>query len=38
MIIYHASKKRFIDDVFNGRIADEIDKAFVMHLGETYLS
>lgn len=33
MIIYHASKKRFIDDVFNGRIADEIDKAFVMHLG-----
>lgn len=33
MIIYHASKKGFIDDVFNGRIADEIDQAFVTHLG-----
>lgn len=33
MIIYHASKKGFIEDVFNGRIADEIDQAFVTHLG-----
>ncbi len=33
MIIYHASKKGFVDDVFNGRIADEIDRAFVTHLG-----
>lgn len=33
MIVYHASKKGFIEDVFNGRIADEIDHAFVMHLG-----
>lgn len=33
MIIYHASKKGFVDDVFNGRIADEIDQAFVTHLG-----
>lgn len=33
MIIYHASKKEFIEDVFNGRIADEIDNAFFIHLG-----
>lgn len=33
MIVYHASKKGFIDDVFNGRIADEIDQAFLTHLG-----
>lgn len=33
MIIYHASKKGFIEDVFNGRIADEVDQAFVTHLG-----
>lgn len=33
MIVYHASKKRFIDDVFNGTIADDIDNAFVMYLG-----
>lgn len=33
MIVYHASKKGFIDDVFNGSIADEIDHAFVAHLG-----
>ena len=33
MIVYHASKKGFIDDVFYGRIADEIDHAFVTHLG-----
>ena len=33
MIIYHASKKSFIEDVFYGRIADEIDHAFVAHLG-----
>lgn len=33
MIVYHASKKRFLDDVFNGTIADDIDNAFVVHLG-----
>lgn len=33
MIIYHASKKGFINDVFNGTIADEIDNAFFTHLG-----
>lgn len=33
MIVYHASKKGFIKDVFNGNIADEIDHAFVTHLG-----
>ncbi len=33
MIVYHASKKRFIEDVFNGVIADEINKAFITHLG-----
>lgn len=33
MIVYHASKKRFIDDVFNGTIADDIDHAFFIHLG-----
>lgn len=33
MIIYHSSKKGFVDDVFNGRIADEIDQAFFTHLG-----
>ncbi len=33
MIIYHASKKGFINDVFNGTIADEIDNAFFAHLG-----
>ena len=33
MIVYQASKKGFIDDVFNGKIADEIDNAFVAHLG-----
>jgi len=33
MIIYHASKRCFVDDVFNGKIADEIDNAFVTHLG-----
>ena len=25
MIVYHASKKGFIKDVFNGNIADEIE-------------
>lgn len=33
MIVYHASKKRFIDDVFNDTIADDIDHAFFIHLG-----
>lgn len=33
MIVYHASKQGFIDDVFNGSIADEIDNAFLAHLG-----
>ena len=33
MIIYHASKKGFIEDVFNGTITDDIDHAFYTHLG-----
>lgn len=33
MIVYHASKKGFINDVFNGTIADDIDHAFLIHLG-----
>ena len=33
MIVYHASKKGFIHDVFNGTIADDIDHAFLLHLG-----
>ena len=33
MIVYHASKKGFINDVFNGIIADDIDHAFLIHLG-----
>ena len=33
MIIYNALKSKFVDDVFNGTIADDIDKAFVYHLG-----
>lgn len=33
MIIYRASKKQFVDDVFNNTIADNIDNAFVEHLG-----
>lgn|SRR5574344_252491 len=33
MIIYNASKKRFISDVFNNKIADEVDQAFYTHLG-----
>ncbi|MEE1232442.1 MAG: AAA family ATPase, partial [Phocaeicola sp.] len=33
MIVYHASKKGFIKDVFNGSIADDIDHAFLLHLG-----
>lgn len=35
MIVYQASKKGFIDDVFNGKIADEIENAFVAHLGRS---
>ncbi len=33
MIIYHSTKKGFLSDVFNGTIADDIDQAFVAHLG-----
>ena len=33
MIVYNALKSKFVDDVFNGTIADDIDKAFVCHLG-----
>lgn len=33
MIVYRESKKGFVDDVFNGTIADEIDNAFIAHLG-----
>lgn len=33
MIIYHASKKTFVTDVMMGSIADNIDNAFVAHLG-----
>lgn len=33
MIVYHANKKGFINDVFNGTIADDIDHAFLLHLG-----
>lgn len=33
MIVYHATKRGFINDVFNGTIADDIDHAFLLHLG-----
>ena len=33
MIVYRKSKREFVEDVFNGSIADEIDGAFVRHLG-----
>ena len=33
MIIYHSTKQGFLTDVFNGTIADDIDQAFVSHLG-----
>lgn len=33
MIIYRATKKQFVEDVFNDTIADNIDSAFVEHLG-----
>ena len=33
MIIYHSTKREFLTDVFNGTIADDIDQAFVAHLG-----
>ena len=33
MIIYKATKRQFVDDVFNNTIADNIDSAFVEHLG-----
>lgn len=37
MIVYHASKKGFIHDVFNGTIADDIDHAFLLHCFRHYL-
>lgn len=33
MIIYRATKKQFVEDVFYDTIADNIDSAFVEHLG-----
>lgn len=33
MIVYRESKARFVRDVFNNTIADEIDNAFLLHLG-----
>ncbi len=33
MIIYKATKKQFVEDVFNNTIADNIDEAFYEHLG-----
>ena len=33
MIIYRATKKQFVEDVFNDTIADNIDEAFYEHLG-----
>ena len=33
MIIYRATKKQFVNDVFNNTIADNIDEEFYKHLG-----
>ena len=33
MLVYHSDKKGFVNDVFNGTIADDIDNAFLTHLG-----
>lgn len=33
MIIYKATKRKFVEDVFNNTIANEIDSAFFQHLG-----
>ena len=33
MIVYRESKSGFVRDVFNGTIADEINSAFLLHLG-----
>lgn len=33
MIVYHATKKQFLKDVFDDTIADNIDNAFFAHLG-----
>ncbi len=33
MIIYRATKKQFVEDVFNNTITDNIDEAFYEHLG-----
>lgn len=33
MIIYRATKRQFVDDVFNNTIANNIDEAFFEHLG-----
>jgi len=35
MIIYRATKKQFVADVFNNTIADNIDSAFIEHLGRS---
>lgn len=33
MIVYHSSKQGFVEDVFYGTIADDIDNPFYIHLG-----
>ncbi len=33
MIVYHATKRQFLEDVFEDTIADNIDAAFFAHLG-----
>ncbi len=33
MIVYRATKRQFLNDVFNDTIADDIDNAFYAHLG-----
>lgn len=33
MIVYYSTKKGFLNDVYNGTIADDIDNAFYDHLG-----
>ena len=33
MIIYHATKRQFLNDVSGDTIADNIDNAFFAHLG-----
>ncbi len=33
MIVYHSTKQGFVQDVFNGTIADDIENAYQFHLG-----